>query len=805
MASLTPEQIKAGWDTISDLFGRNNIAGLLDYVKNNPYYLNAKNPEWENSTTLQLFVIDEQEDNVEKYLKLKPDLKQLVYERGGTILMQVVEGQLEPNIAKMLIEADPETVNIANEVGQVPLMWAIQGENEYLVYDLVKNGAKKDVKDSSGNDVWAYFNGDADTRKALEDAMNGINPGGDETGTLVADDEEPLTAEELVAQKELFDEIDGESLLEVRSILTRYPRLLNREFDADDDGLMESPLRRAVNTQNINLIRFLVNLEADVTSQILQYQREIVDDARPGERAAPTAILRLMEGMEDEEEEEEEEPLTIEVKAARKKLHEAIEAGDNVTAKAVIAQYPKLINVRYNDESPLTNAVSSRNLEFVKHLIAKGVYVDEDDIEHAEYLAGHSGLTEEEKKLANDILAVIQTRVDQQTAALADEEEPLTMAELVARKKLHEAIETKDNVTAKAILAQYPILANIRYNDETPLTNAVSSRNLEFVKHLIDNGVYLDDDDLDHANYLASNIATRDLSEEEKQLARDILAAIQARLDVVEAARPVAPRLDIPPRALDFGDEPAMPTLEVTEIEYKELPDVFDMTLNKDIPIFDALAKRRIIFTVDDSYYGITLGSIESSLKDKTSTFYECKKELDGAPYTKDVHIDTPYFRLTLNGNFTVTEKDLQSALASECSIFELVPNEKKLAFVSSYRSVQVSPGRNALGQTVNIVSADHCQKGSDQFTYDVKAVTMVKYRSAEQKEVDRVEAEKKAVEDAAVAERMKQEAIVRKKAQEEQAARVAARGSGPRRTYRKGKKSNKRKTYRKESNGRRR
>lgn len=504
-----------------------------------------------------------------------------------------------------------------------------------------------------------------------------------QTGTLVPD-EEPLTARELEEQRELFDEIDGESLREVRGILTQYPRLLNREFDADDDGLMESPLRRAVNTQNINLIRLLVDLGADVTPQILQYQREIVEDARPGEDEMPRAILRLLEGTEDD------------------------------------------------------------------------------------------------------------------TGTLdAEEEEELTMAERVARKKLHEAIETKDNVTAKAVLAQHPKLANIRYNDETPLTNAVSSRNLEFVRHLVDNGVYLDEDDVEHANYLASNIATRDLSEEEKQLARDILAVIQARFDVVDAARPVVPRLDIPPRALDFGDEPAMPALEVTEIEYKELPDVFDMTLNKDIPIFDALAKRRIIFTVDDSYYGITLGSIESSLRDKTSTFYECKKELDGAPYTKDVHIDTPYFRLTLNGNFTVTEKDLQTALASECSIFELVPNEKKLAFVSSYASVQVSPGINRLGERVNIISSDHCQKGSDQFTYDVKAVTMVKYRSAEQKEVDRVAAEKKAVEDAAVAERMKQEAIVRKKAQEEQAARVAARGSGPRRTYRKGKKTNKRKTIR--------
>jgi hypothetical protein len=536
---------------------------------------------------------------------------------------------------------------------------------------------------------WMVEHGAIVTRNAVEFAQEMAHDVEDEEERAIATDilryvleaqgatgEEPLSAREVEEQRILFDEIDGESLLEVRSILQAHPRLLDREFDAENDGHPEPPLRRALYSQNLNLVRLLLELGATVTPQILRSQRELVDRAEPGEGAVPSAILRLLDGVEEEE------------------------------------------------------------------------------------------------------------------------EEPLTIAEMVARKKLHAAIETNDNVTAKAILAQHPTLANIKYNDETPLTNAVSSRNLEFVKHLVENGVYLDEDDVEHAEYLAGHTTTG-LSAEEQQIAKDIASFLLVSFGAI-----VHRVIDGAPRALDFGAEPALPTLEVTEIEYKELPDVFDMTLNKDIPIFDALAKRRLIFTVDDSYYGISLQSIESSLKDKTSTFYECKKELDGAPYTKDVHIDTPYFRLTLNGNFTVTEKDLQSALASQCSIFELVPNEKKLAFVASYRSVQVSPGINGLGEDVNIVSADHCQKGSDQFTYDVKAVTMVKYRTAEQKEVDRVAAEKKAVEDAAVAERMKQEAIVRKKAQEEQAARVAARGSGRRRTYRKGntngKKSNKRKTYRK-------
>lgn len=511
----------------------------------------------------------------------------------------------------------PTWANVKEQDGMLPLDVAIESLKFAIVKLLVENGA------SFNEETIEYARYVADERVGLTDAQEDIadtivmflasrsedNQSVAPSTIAAEEDDEPLTARELEEQKELFDEIDGESLREVRAILTQYPRLLNREFDADDDGLAESPLRRAVNTQNINLIRLLVDLEADVTSQILQYQREIVDEARAGEDAVPSAILRLLEGMEDEDEDE-------------------------------------------------------------------------------------------------------------------DEEVELTISELVARKKLHGAIETKDNVTAKAVLAQHPKLANIEYNGETPLTNAVTSRNLEFVKHLVENGVYIDEDDDEHAEYLATHTPA-DLSAEEKQLARDIADVIHSRVNVIVAARPVVPPLNIPPRV---PAEPAAPyKLEVVEVSYTTMPTAYDMLEMEDIALFDLITSgEKMIFKVKDIYFSTDLVPLQSAMQDKSSTFYECKAELDGAPYTKDVHADTPYFRVQLNGNFTVPENHLQAALASKYSIFELVPSEKKLAFVASYASVQITPGKDGLGRQVNIVSSDHCQKGSQQVTYTLRAVTML-------------------------------------------------------------------------------
>jgi hypothetical protein len=494
---------------------------------------------------------------------------------------------------------------------------------------------------------------------------------------------------------------------------------------------------------------------------------------------------RSLNPEEDNQSVTNEEPLSPPELQQQKVLFDKITNGSVQEVRAILTQYPRLIEPMFTvgtwTGTPLMRAVAYERPDMVRLLLELGAEVTPDTLDLARILAGPWGT-------GSGVNLRIFRLLEGDDVTTVDEEEEeeeieLTIGELTQQRALNDAINAEDVDKVREILARFPRLVNIEYNLNTPLRRAIYMVNIDIARAVLEAGATVDEDDLE-----AGHISMEDVD----RMGGDT-TTIQNIIDLLENPPAVAPR------ALVVEDEPAMPTLEVTEIEYKELPDVFDFATQEELPIFDALAKRRIIFTMDDSYYGMRLDKIESSLKDKTSTFYECKKELlYGGPYTKDVHLDRLYFILNLNGNLVITEEHLRSALASECSIFELVPTGKKLAFMSSYRTVQVSPGINGLGEDVNIVSADHCQKGSNQFTYDLKAVTMVKYRTAEQKEADRIEAEKKAVEDAALAERMKQEAIVRKKEGEEQAARVAARGSGRRRTYRKGKKISKgNKTYR--------
>ena len=161
-------------------------------------------------------------------------------------------------------------------------------------------------------------------------------------------------------------------------------------------------------------------------------------------------------------------------------------------------------------------------------------------------------------------------------------------------------------------------------------------------------------------------------------------------------------------------------------------PMVFDLLENEDVSLIEILTSGdRTVFKLKDSYNSTDTAHLMSTLKDRSHTFYECKSELSGAPFEKDVVMETPYFRLQLNGNFTVPEASLSSALASRSSVFALVETDKKIAFLSAFGSVQRTPGIDGLGREVNIVSADHCQKGTQQNVYDLKVVKMIHAKSS--------------------------------------------------------------------------
>lgn len=307
---------------------------------------------------------------------------------------------------------------------------------------------------------------------------------------------------------------------------------------------------------------------------------------------------------------------------------------------------------------------------------------------------------------------------------------PLTPAQLDdIQKTLFENIANHKEKDVYDILEANPELRNRKLNGNTPLIAAVLAHDVNIVEFLIvlsaDRSIKNDE------GKTALEIAfiekdTAPVEGGEKRNAWEVYEFLESYRDDEEEE-------EAPSRALDFGDEPAvvLPKLEAIEVNYTEMPAAYDLLEMEDTPLFDLVTSgEKMIFKAKNLYFSTDLIPLRAAMKDKSSTFYECKKELDGAPYTKDVYMDTPYFRLSLNGNFTVPENQLQSALESKYSIFELVPSDKKLDFVSAFNSVQISPGVDGLGNQVDIMSADHCQKGSQQVTYTLKAVKMVKKKS---------------------------------------------------------------------------
>jgi hypothetical protein len=187
-------------------------------------------------------------------------------------------------------------------------------------------------------------------------------------------------------------------------------------------------------------------------------------------------------------------------------------------------------------------------------------------------------------------------------------------------------------------------------------------------------------------------------------------------------------------RAIDFGDQPALPPLEALEVTYTTEPMVYDFTELGEVSMLEVVTGgEQLVFKLPKSdTYNCTPGDeLLNQMEDRSSVFYECKAELDGAPYVKDVFVETPYFRLRLNGNFMIPMASLVKAINSRFLVFELVETVKKIEFLAAFSSVQITPGVDGLGRQVNIVSADHCQKGSHQDVYELKGVKLVHAKSS--------------------------------------------------------------------------
>ena len=144
---------------------------------------------------------------------------------------------------------------------------------------------------------------------------------------------------------------------------------------------------------------------------------------------------------------------------------------------------------------------------------------------------------------------------------------------------------------------------------------------------------------------------------------------------------------------------------------------VFDFTEVGDIDIDSNTIKNdidNIYFKVKDTYFRLP----KDELNKKESLVFQCKKALDGAPLQTDV-LPLKYYLIRATANYLVPWTDIENIGSRK--LFELVYTGKVLKYTASYNSIMTNyNGIGLSGQQVNIVSADHCQEGSERLVYQM-------------------------------------------------------------------------------------
>lgn len=171
------------------------------------------------------------------------------------------------------------------------------------------------------------------------------------------------------------------------------------------------------------------------------------------------------------------------------------------------------------------------------------------------------------------------------------------------------------------------------------------------------------------------------------------------------------------------------------------IPIASDIVLNKEI--FDPIMYENIVaqdFLDDDDNVVFYLIDEESNIKrgfgypgselqkmlDNKEFFYECLKPINAVPRLTDVKTENPFVKIAEAIVYYVPANQLAGILKSRDRIIALWP-AKDLDQSASIASIQVKKyGTNYRNDYINIVSADHCQKGTDKKIHNMTPVKLI-------------------------------------------------------------------------------
>lgn len=173
---------------------------------------------------------------------------------------------------------------------------------------------------------------------------------------------------------------------------------------------------------------------------------------------------------------------------------------------------------------------------------------------------------------------------------------------------------------------------------------------------------------------------------------------------------------------VNFPLIPPSPQLETMEWS-KSLPEVFDPVMYETISAQTYLDEDELNVIFIDANGKSAIGFSKESLDRFTDKlYYECTQQNTRMTVALDIVKHIPYVILPGQLQYYVHAEQLNAVLMNNDDRVYVLEESRKMVYTTSIGSVNVrGDGRDYQGNQINVISADHCQPGSDKTLYTIK------------------------------------------------------------------------------------
>lgn len=173
-----------------------------------------------------------------------------------------------------------------------------------------------------------------------------------------------------------------------------------------------------------------------------------------------------------------------------------------------------------------------------------------------------------------------------------------------------------------------------------------------------------------------------------------------------------------------------IPELPVKTVTYSSDTKVFDPVMQTDISLEEALKdESSILLKIGDTYQTYSINYMESAMFDGTGVYYACnKKDVGLVVPTKDIYGKNPLFRISGTGSYYVLLDEISKVYNNpDIRAIELTETGVEFSATASAHVISKQGDINYYGKSINVVSSDHCQAGSNKKLYKITVLTLQK------------------------------------------------------------------------------